>query len=153
MLKIQIMFLKSLFFSFIFIGLIASCNSKNECTDCTKKPIKKENISSLKDTLSTIKPKKIAIISKKEEKKENHQKIVAIYGEQWDFCSCVIANDSINNAFEKNLSDKQADKLMVRWEHVENKCKEFLTTPNTTPEQRLEHEIKVKKCLKNANKK
>ena len=42
---------------------------------------------------------------------------------------------------------------MKRWEFVENKCKEFLTTPNTTPEERVEHELKVNRCLKAAKRK
>jgi hypothetical protein len=37
------------------------------------------------------------------------------------------------------------------WDN-ENKCKEFLTTPNTTPEEREAHELKVKRCLKNGRK-
>jgi hypothetical protein len=59
---------------------------------------------------------------------------------------------SINSAFEKTVTDAETNRLMKRWEHVEVKCKEFLTSENKTPEQRIEHELKVKKCLKNAAK-
>lgn len=134
----------------LFSILIVSCKNEpkqveNKTTTTDSTEVKTDSIIEVKDS-----PKKLEIINEKAEKKENHEKIVEKFGEQWDFCSCVIKNDSINNAFEKNLTDKQSEKLMARWEYVENKCKEFLTTPNTTPEERLEHELKVKRCLKNA---
>lgn len=149
--KVKDMFLKYSFIIFFFTLLITACKSEDSVDTTTTEKVKQEIDST--SIIDTTKTKKIEVVSKKEEKKEIHQKIVAKYGEQWDFCSCVFANDSINKAFEKNLTDKQSEKLMVRWEYVENKCKEFLTTPNTTPEQRLEHEIKVKKCLKSAGRK
>lgn len=96
--------------------------------------------------------KEIKVVTKTNEKSENHIKIIEKFGEQWDFCTCVLANDSINSAFEKTISDAESNKLMKRWEHVELKCKEFLTSENKTPEQRIEHELKVKKCLKNGSK-
>jgi hypothetical protein len=151
--KVKYMFLKYSFIILFFTLLITACKSEDSEDTSTNEKVKQEiDSTSVLDTTKTT-PKKIEVVSKKEEKKEIHQKIVAKYGEQWDFCSCVTANDSINKAFEKNLTDKQSEKLMVRWEYVENKCKEFLTTPNTTPEQRLEHELKVKKCLKSAGRK
>jgi hypothetical protein len=128
------------------ISCVDQQNTKN-----TANPEKKS-----KDSITTSVPEKdlakknIEVIDKKEEKKEVHEKIVAKYGEQWDFCNCVVKNDSINNALEKTLTDKQTDKLMARWEYVDTKCKEFLTAPSTTPEQRAKHEWKVKQCLKNA---
>lgn len=83
------------------------------------------------------------------EMKENHEKIVKKYGEQWDFCTCVVANDSINDAFEKGgMTPAQEEKIMARWEVVDQKCKELLTTPNTTPDERARHDKKVLKCLK-----
>lgn len=83
------------------------------------------------------------------DKKENHAKIVQKYGEQWDFCSCVVASDSINKASQNGITEKQAEKLMKRWEYIETRCKEFMTNPNTTPDERAAHEKKVEKCLKN----
>lgn len=144
------MFLKfTPIFCLIFL-IVVSCKNEPKHVENTNKNSDSTKIN--KDTLSdkVNSPKKIEIINEKTEKTENHAKIVEKYGEQWDFCSCVIKNDSINNAFEKNLTDKQSEKLMKRWEYVENKCKEFLTTPNTTPEERVEHELKVKRCLKTA---
>ncbi len=144
------MFLKIACFFTLIAFFIVGC--KNESKTTVNKDTKSDSTIVSKDTIKDLNdtPKKIEIINEKAEKVENHAKIVEKFGEQWDFCSCVIKNDSINKAFEKNLTDKQSEKLMARWEFVENKCKEFLTTPNTTPEERLEHELKVKRCLKNA---
>lgn len=126
------------------------------CFSCTEKKSKTNSTSTEKQLvkIDSVKPeiKEIKIISKKNEKTENHTKIIEKFGEQWDFCTCVLANDSINSAFEKTVTDAETNKLMKRWEHVEVKCKEFLTSENKTPEQRIEHELKVKKCLKNAAK-
>ena len=126
------------------------------CFSCTEKKSKTNSTSTEKQLVKkdSVKPeiKEIKIISKKNEKTDNHNKIIEKFGEQWDFCKCVLANDSINSAFEKTVTDAETNKLMKRWEHVEVKCKEFLTSENKTPEQRIEHELKVKKCLKNATK-
>ncbi|MNK12895.1 hypothetical protein D3C87_309730 [compost metagenome] len=145
---------KSVYFQFLFLTfLLFSCGSNEECTDCQMKVQadtleKKDDLTiALKDTATE--KKSVAV-----EMKENHAKIVQKYGEQWDFCTCVIANDSINTAFEKGgMTPKQEEKLMARWEHVDMKCKELLTNPNTTPDERARHEKKVRKCLKqNKNK-
>lgn len=144
------MFLKIASIFAVLVFLIVGC--KNEPKETSASKINADSISVIKDKVLEKKSstKKIEIVNEKTEKVENHVKIVEKYGEQWDFCSCVIKNDSINKTFEKNLTDKQSEKLMSRWEFVENKCKEFLTTPNTTPEEREAHEFKVKRCLKNA---
>lgn len=73
------------------------------------------------------------------------------YGEQWDFCTCVVKNDSINKAFSKPVSDREFDRLSARFDVIEEKCKAFLVhDPNITPEERSDHERKVRKCLKEA---
>lgn len=123
-----------------------SCNSENTSQKKLKPPIEKSA-----ETIVTgdnlLNPKNLPKKHSKE-KQDNHVKIVAKYGEQWDFCTCIQANDSINKVSEKGLSEKQAEILMKRWEIVENKCKEFLTNPNRTLEEREIHEMKVAKCLK-----
>ena len=144
------MFSKSLPVFFILTLLLFSCveQKKKEKQPSVQEKSKDSTSNTLitkNDTKKTVK-----VIDPKTEKLEVHAKIVAKYGEQWDFCSCVLINDSINKALEKTLSDKQTDKLMARWEFVDTKCKDFLTTPNTTPEERSKHEWKVKQCLKNA---
>jgi hypothetical protein len=143
------------YFSFYFLFtsiFFFSCSSNEKCESCELEN-KKDSIANL-DTASSLENelKEEKLIPESKEQVENLKKIEKKYGEQWDFCTCVVANDSINNAFEKTVSDKQAEKLMARWEHVENKCKEFLTQPNTTPEERAIHEKKVKKCLRNKGK-
>jgi len=140
---------KRLYFQFLFLSLLViSCGSNEECKDCQLETnadtvAKTDDLSTvLKDTVTEKKAVSVEL-------KENHEKIVKKYGEQWDFCTCVVANDSINDAFEKGgMTPKQEEKLMARWEHVDNKCKEMLTTPNTTPEERAKHDKKVMKCLK-----
>lgn len=140
---------KRVYFQFLFLGLfVVSCGSNEACKDCETEN-KKDTIEEVDDLEAALKDTVMEKKSIAVENKENHEKIVKKYGEQWDFCTCVVANDSINDAFEKgNMTPKQEEKLMARWEYVDNKCKELLTTPNTTPEERAKHDKKVMKCLK-----
>lgn len=83
--------------------------------------------------------------------KENLEKIEKVHGEQWDFCTCVIKNDSINRAFSEEVSDTEFDRLSDRFDEIDTKCKAFLAqSPNVTPADRAAHDKKVKKCLKEA---
>ncbi len=128
--------------------LFLSCESPapKECVETSAEVKQPEAVSKATgDNLVAVKeqPKKFV-----KDKQENHARIVEKYGEQWDFCTCVTANDSINKASQNGLTEKQADKLMKRWEYIEGKCREFMTNPNTTPDERLLHEKKVEKCLK-----
>lgn len=88
--------------------------------------------------------------------KENLKVIEKKYGEQWGFCECVVANDSVNDAII-NLTDFEGpkfDKLMARSDFITQKCQAFLSMDsNKTPEERYKHEQKVKKCLKAAKNK
>lgn len=140
---------KHVYFQFLFLSLfIVSCGSNEECKNCQIET-KADTLTKADDLKTALKDTVTVKKSVSVEMKENHEKIVKKYGEQWDFCTCVIANDSINDAFEKGgMTTKQEEKLMARWEHVDNKCKELLTTPNTTPEEREKHDKKVMKCLK-----
>lgn len=141
--------MKSIFNLALILTLMYSCSNDNACHDCDTK-VKTTDTIPAKDTIKVEKKDTVGKITKNAESKDNHAKIVQKYGEQWDFCTCVLANDSINTAFEKGgMTPAQEEKLMARWEYVENKCKELLITPNTTPEERLKHERKVKKCLRN----
>ncbi|MCB9225430.1 MAG: hypothetical protein R2780_12605 [Crocinitomicaceae bacterium] len=76
--------------------------------------------------------------------------IEATYGEQWDFCDCVVKNDSVNRVLEEAGDDADYDAILARMDEIDMHCKAMLTTPNTTPEERDAHERKVRKCLKNA---
>jgi hypothetical protein len=87
------------------------------------------------------------------EHQENLKVIEKKFGEQWGFCECVVANDSIDKAVKKlvDFESKQAEKLLERFEYVSTKCQAFLgMDANRTPEERIKHEKRVKKCLKNA---
>lgn len=139
-----------LLLAFFFTG----CSSNETCTDCELVDSSKDTVVEVTENLaSAMTDSQEEKQSIQEEHKENHAKIVEKFGEQWDFCTCVHANDSINSAFEKSgMSAAQEEKLMARWEYVDNKCKELLTMPNTTPEERARHEKKVRKCLRSKKK-
>ncbi|MCH2230444.1 MAG: hypothetical protein MK105_08875 [Crocinitomicaceae bacterium] len=82
--------------------------------------------------------------------KENLVKIEKEFGEQWSFCDCVVKGDSINKAFmNPNLPDDEFDRLASRLDEIDEKCQAFrIQNPSGTPEERAEHEKKVRKCLK-----
>ncbi|MDX1653399.1 MAG: hypothetical protein R3277_12955 [Brumimicrobium sp.] len=89
---------------------------------------------------------KVDEVYKDPEVLESHKKIVEKYGTQWDFCTCILKSDSVNKAL-LNASDSEFDRIMERSDYIDNKCKGMLILPNSTPEERLKHEKKVKKCL------
>jgi hypothetical protein len=85
------------------------------------------------------------------EVQEAHKEIVKKYGIQWDFCTCIVKNDSVDKALQAdNLSDEDFDLLFERSEFIDSKCKGLLIQPNATPDERAKHEKKVKKCLQAA---
>lgn len=138
------------FFLVLFIAsfFLTNCSQRGEeqvCVTCADEKAQKDSIDEINgDNLLEIKDKPEKQLS---EKIENHQRIVKKYGEQWDFCSCARVNDSINRVSQSPQSEKQLEKLMKRWNYVDVKCKEFITNPNRTPEERELHEKKVAKCL------
>ncbi len=138
---------KILLFSSILLLLI-SCTSKEECEDCGScgEDLNSKELTIEEAVLKSKNPSKIDIDST--DLKESIAKIEKKYGEQWDFCHCVVVNDSIDKAIKGGNS---SDKLMARWDIVDNKCQAFrIQDPNRTPEQRDLHERRVKKCLKEA---
>lgn len=83
---------------------------------------------------------------------ENLKQIEKKYGQQWGFCECVIANDSVNDAITSLVDFEGAafDRLMERSDFIQKKCQAFLSMDaNKTPEERMKHEKKVRDCLKN----
>ncbi|MFT4600312.1 MAG: hypothetical protein ACI857_000486 [Arenicella sp.] len=105
-------------------------------------------VDTLQDTLSdTLFTDSLGYV---DESLETENLIEAIYGEQWEFCDCVIKNDSINKVVEKAADDADYDAIFDRMDVIDGHCKSLLTTPNTTPEERERHERKVRKCLRNA---
>ncbi len=139
-------------FSLVFILLLmASCSSGDAdiVTDNSSDDTLK--VETLEDALAkeaNDKKRKTDSL----ELKESIKKIEAKYGEQWDFCDCVVKGDSINKAFTKpNLPDKEFDRLSKRFDEIDEKCQAFrIQDANRTPEERAAHEKKVKKCLKEA---
>lgn len=122
---------------------IASCTFESKTrNDKKKQQVTKTELPMRSDAV----PKKKAQLIERTELK---QKIEKKYGEQWDFCACILKNDSINKAFKNKLTPEQEDKLIDRWDFVETKCKELTTFDNTTPEERAIYQARVKKCLKN----
>lgn len=73
------------------------------------------------------------------------------YGEQWDFCTCVVKNDSINKAFMRDdLSEEEFNNLFTRSEQIEQKCRAFLASYQlSTPDARALHEKRIHDCLQN----
>ena len=145
---------KLLFFITVFTVISCTSDGKNpdellDSVDSTS--IDKEALDTLDKQI--ISDYDMSTVDKKNSKefKENLVKIEKEFGEQWGFCDCVIKNDSINKAFSKQVSDKEFDRLSDRFDEIDLKCKAFLAqSPNTTPEDRIKHEKKVKKCLKEA---
>lgn len=138
--------------SITLLLLLISCSDKTPCLDCgecglnlnVKEETLENAVASAHGTQSsgidtTELQESIAIIEKK-------------YGEQWDFCNCVVKGDSINKAFSKpNLPDAEFDRLSNRFDEIDEKCQAFrIQDANRTPEERDMHERKVRKCLKDA---
>jgi len=140
----------------ITVFTVISCSSDGKNPDDNAENIDSTDIKSeIQDTLDKqiISDYDMSTVDKKNKKefKENLVKIEKEHGEQWDFCTCVVKNDSINKAFSKQVSDKEFDRLSDRFDEIDQKCKAFLAqNPNTTPDERAKHEKKVKKCLKEA---
>ncbi|MBD3638543.1 MAG: hypothetical protein HUJ25_14415 [Crocinitomicaceae bacterium] len=85
-----------------------------------------------------------------DESLETENIIEATYGKQWDFCDCVVKNDSVEQAFLATEDEDEQNRIMDRWDEIDKHCKTILTTPNTTPEEREKHERRVRKCLRDA---
>jgi len=144
--------MKRLVFFCFSLMLFTACQSKpcKECVSCGEDLNVKEASLETAVATSTVQAPKVDA----NEMHENLMKIEAKYGEQWDFCNCVVVGDSINDALQKDMSDKELDKLLKRFDYVAKKCQAFrIQDPNRTPEERDAHEKRVRKCLKNAGRK
>jgi len=146
---------KRIFLSISILGLVISCNNNEPEEDNIFIP---DTTSILVDTISidttSVLPDSLLEEGYVDETAEISNIIEKKYGEQWDFCDCVVKSDSINKVFENadDLTEAEFDAAFARMEVIDGHCVELLTTPNTTPEERSKHERKVKKCLKNAKK-
>ena len=137
-----------LFFSLLVFSCKSEANNKevdrNSLT--TTEQVQSIDLDTINviDTTQTIKK-----VYENPEVQEAHIAIVKEFGEQWDFCKCIVKSDSINTALME-ASDEEFDAVMVRSDYIDSKCKGLLIQPNATPEDRYAHEKKVKKCLDNA---
>jgi hypothetical protein len=135
----------SLFSAFL---LLVSCNSNEETS--TTDGIPSDSLE-FADFLDNDQQENLAIdiVSNDPDVQEAHAEIVKNFGEQWDFCTCIVKSDSVNAALMA-APDELFDKVMERSEYIDSKCKGLLIQPNATPEDRAIHEKRVKKCLKEA---
>jgi len=135
----------------VLVGCGGDDSHKKDKKD--KKEQSNEALNLETDTIVTKSDYDMSTVDKKNQKefKENLAKIEKVHGEQWDFCTCVVKNDSINKAFSQPVSDAQFDRLSLRFDEIDQRCKAFLLqSPNVTPEERIKHEKKVRNCLKEA---
>lgn len=144
-------------FAFLSLLLIvSSCGSESKGSKPKKKKdvvvmTEEDSITATIDSLHITSEMDMSLISPEDrgEFLKNLAEIEKKHGQQWDFCTCVIKNDSINKAFMKELSDEAFDKLSLRFDVIDAKCKAFLAqNPNQTPEDRAKHEKKVRDCLR-----
>ncbi len=133
--------------AFTALVLFTACGS-DTCEECQVKDELLQDSVAVDPMENALKKDTAVAVAPTKEMAENRKKIEKKFGEQWDFCTCIVANDSITDAFEKKLTPQQEQKLMERWDYVDRKCKELTTFDQTTPEERMKHEKRVKKCLK-----
>lgn len=140
---------KILFFS--LTALLFSCSQPEDCAECTCGKNLNFKEESMDDALAKAKSGGNQGIDTTE-LQESIAKIEEKYGEQWDFCDCVVKGDSINKAFSTpNLPDAEFERLSKRFDEIDEKCQAFrIQDAARTPEQRELHEKKVRKCLKEA---
>src|SRR5574343_338543 len=139
------------FLTIILIVILSACAQDKPCTDCESCGVNL-NVKevSMEDALAKAKTGPAQVDTT--ELQESIAKIEEKYGEQWDFCDCVVKGDSINKAFSKpNLPDAEFDRLAKRFDEIDEKCQAFrIKDAIRTPEQRAAHEKKVRKCLRDA---
>ena len=85
----QAVLLFSLFFLF-------SCTQKKSCKECEKSNKNGEVVGELK-LINAQKNEKVNGVDKKDFKNAVYL-IEKKYGDQWDFCACILKGDSINKA-------------------------------------------------------
>ena len=142
--------MREFFLSVILIVFIFSCTEQPKSKDYEKcgENLKFGIISSTENIKKDLVETKLdTMILVDEQFVENKIKIEKKFGEQWDFCRCVLANDSLDRLIKNNA--ELDDDFMKAFDKVDQKCRAFLVmSPNTTPEERAEHENKIKKCLR-----
>lgn len=137
---------------FFCIGFLFSCNSNETDLEVEEKETMDEKLSDttdfneveIQDTLGHVEA-----FSEDEDLRESQKKIKEEFGTQWDFCTCIVKNDSVDKAIGgEDVTDADLDFLLERLEFIDENCKGMLIQPNSTPEERNAHDKKVRKCLK-----
>ncbi|MEN9398943.1 MAG: hypothetical protein RL632_44 [Bacteroidota bacterium] len=130
------------------ILLVFACRENATCKDCASCG---KDLNVHQETLAEAIERKEGGVSKQDDLQDDIEKIEAEYGEQWDFCDCVVKGDSLNTAISAGkLSDAAFERLSKRFDEIELRCKVFkMQDPNRTPDERLAHEKKVQDCLEN----
>lgn len=130
------------------LGIVISCNSSHKSN--VKNQIQKDSItnSNKDDSLEDGIKEHYEI----DQAKTNEKIIQKEYGIQWDFCDCIVKNDSIQKAIDLagDIDDSEFEALMNRFEEIDQHCKSIIASPSTTPDDRIKHERRVKKCLTKA---
>lgn len=140
----------------IFFGLVSCTNNsldnltnEEDVKTSTKEENEEEQEVSSPEPFQAQHNEPKAEVAKKQEVAEAQKEIVKKYGEQWDFCTCIVKGDSVNTAMmEDDIADEVFEQLMERSDHIDSKCKHLLVQPNSTPEERDAHNKKVKDCLR-----
>ncbi len=140
--------MKKIFAFSLFALILVACNSEEE----VKKEAHDEHDTSAVDstTIDTLTISDDSLEAQGYDVKEDEkieENLEKKYGEQWEFCDCIVRNDSVNKALE-TATDAQVDKIIARMDVIEKHCKKMLTVPNTTPEERAKYQRKVNKCLR-----
>lgn len=142
---------RSAYFLFLIPLLsFVSCGGSGESTDESLLDSLQIDSCLMDTTLNPIDTVKVDSAGYLDETSALTNQIEKVYGTQWDFCDCVVKNDSIEKAIFATDDDAQLDLILARMEVVDQHCKGLLTTPNTTPDDREKHERKVRRCLKDA---
>ena len=145
---------------FLSIPLIITIILSSFLTNCKGGPSQAEREKEIQDSISALekadtldrlpdltKNKPVIKVKIDPNFEKNKVKIEKRFGAQWDFCRCVLVNDSLDRLI-KSGGDLN-DNFMKKFDEVEQKCKAFLVmSPNQSPEERALHEKKIKACLK-----
>ncbi len=138
---------------FLWFSML-SCNSEEQCSSCKECKLFDYN-NEQQSLVESVEKNNFDSVINSSRQKDIAQSLLVIkkkYGEQWDFCNCVVKGDSLNKALSnEKLSDEELDKLLLRFDEIDKKCQAFkIVDANRTPKERALHEKKVKKCLKEA---
>lgn len=140
--------------------LLVACTSQSDPVEdmvvTDPDQIEKDSISRLEDSLDQMitSDYDMSMVDERKRKdfKENLIQIEKEFGEQWNFCDCVVKKDSASKALlEEGISDEHFDKVWARSEFIDSKCKAFdVQGDQRTPEERAKRDKNIKDCLRAA---